>query len=333
MSATYPVAISVVLILGMPAYSQTSATASSPPPLDITPGYWTVTSQTTAFQKIDAAAWLKAKTTAFDATPQAKDEAYRNSMMSMLKATAALYENSATKGDAQAPKTASVCITDDALRKGQIIDPIPGSCSGTLNSTSNKVSWQATCQRRATLEMQWERVDAMHLKGTMTYFEPGVSAQDFVANGGTPDTTIKKTYSAALIAPTCPTAVDLARTQGLALGANPDVLAFMPYIPPPAMGKLGRNVVYSWARGPAASIPYTAYAGGLTTAKLGNGPTNPVAYFHGTDGQFVYFTFPDGDNFCVGQKYKFDRAGTPTAITVIPAGLKGGRDQLSGPCR
>jgi hypothetical protein len=144
---------------------------------------------------------------------------------------------------------------------------------------------------------------------------------------------VNQTLVANWVGEHCPTHAEEMQARGIAIGANPDVLSFLPYVPPGAQGRLGRFFEYFWNGGPSPRIPMIGYRTQFPGAPR---PGSDVRlYFNGTDGKHLFVIFVESLSLSCGKFYEIDKSGNPTLVPEIPLGLKGGSDEVSGgpPCR
>ena len=213
----------------------------------------------------------------------------------------------------------TICIDPKSLRAGNFLGSDAG-CSKELTSSSQKLEVRLKCGPTERTSL-FERINSENLKG---------SIQNTIPNSDT-TITVNETLVANWVGAHCPTHAEEMQARGIAIGANPDVLSFLPYLPPGGEGRLGRFFSYFWNAGPSPQVPMIGYEG-----QFPGGPRRgSTIYFDGTDGKYLYVTFVEALSLSCGQLYKIDKSGNPTRLPEIPLGLKGGSDEFSGgpPCR
>lgn len=179
------------------------------------------------------------------------------------------------------------------------------------------------------LKGRFDRIDSGNFKGSI----------EFIARAERSTTIVSTSIAAKRLRNSCYTAEEVKQqiqARGIAVGANPTVLSFLPYITGGNEASFGRYFDYSWD-GPNPKIPALSYKGGIPGGPPGYNVHGPPIYFHGTDGTFLYVTIPVGIYHVLcdpDSRYKVDKSGTPTKISKVPPGLLGGKDQYAGPaCR
>jgi hypothetical protein len=225
---------------------------------------------------------------------------------------------------------ATLCLTHEFFRQDSLFGTeIMGACARSTSSSSQTLEIEVKCDGQLAQRFRFERIDSGTFKGSI----------EVIGRAERSTGTLSTSITAKRLRNSCYSAEEVKQqiqARGIAVGANPTVLSFLPYTIGGNDIRFGRYFDYSWDD-PNPKIPALSYKGGIPGGPPGyDGVHSFPSYFHGTDGTFLYVTittrFPLVGGLCdPNSRYKIDKSGTPTRISKIPPGLLGGKDQYAGP--
>jgi len=303
------------ILLPNRAAAQINAPSGAIHPLDVKTGFWELTLSSRVISQVPAELLA-------NLSPDQR---------------AKIIDQYKTAGAKETVQKSTFCLKTEDLETGNVLNINGASGPKEVTSSSQKLMVHITSEQ-VDQTSQFERVDPENFRGSIQMIGKAPSS-----------VTLLRNVVAKWVRPNCVPDKEQAQqlqqqgqqqrlARGIAVGANRDVLSFLPYIPQgagggSAEGRLGRFFVYFW-NGPNPRIPSIGYRGGIPGAPRSQ---IPDIYFHGTDGEFLYVTIPVSGGLCSSDalSYKIDKAGAPTRLANIPKGLQGGKDQISGgtPCK
>ncbi|HEY1896455.1 MAG TPA: DUF3617 family protein [Terracidiphilus sp.] len=292
---------SVLLLCSVSLIGSLAQVPAANPPLDVKEGLWDLTQ--TNYNVVDMPAdWL-------DKLPPEVTPEQRAQMLAAQKDP---------RSQATVEKRA-VCLTREKLDQADVTQHNSDCTAIRVDSTGTSITRHSQCQG-ITQEAQFERIDAETFKGTQITSIPGDSLEEHMEVAakwaGADCEGIKKTRAYA---------------AGLAAGADPDVLSFLPFKLPHSddagPGTFG-HFRYYWG-GRSGRVPAMVYHHGLVSG----GPEGVFAtWLAGTDGDYLYVVLHHDPDTCqdpTALNFRLDHSGTMTRVGLLPPNLHGGR---GAPC-